>query len=273
MTDPKDIGHISDEQLIAYLDRELSLEEHATLARRIAGDPELQRRLLVLSGGNRPFRQAFEPLLAHAPEERMKAMLSNLQATSPASRAPRWRVLGAMAAAILLFAAGLAADRLLTGSGPSLGDITQTADRGQDDDDWRQAVAEYLTLYSTDTLASIPDDDVMRQRELESLKNKLALNLSSSQLATPGLSFKRAQLFEYDGKPLGQIAYLDPDSGPVALCMIRSDGGGSGQQTEQRQGFNIVYWTQSGHDFMVIGRMSLPQLQDLARDLSGRLAI
>jgi anti-sigma factor RsiW len=259
MTDPKDIGHISDEQLIAYLDRELSLEEHATLARRIAGDPELQRRLLVLSGGNRPFRQAFEPLLAHAPEERMKAMLSNLQATSPASRAPRWRVLGAMAAAILLFAAGLAADRLLTGSGPSLGDITQTADRAQDDDDWRQAVAEYLTLYSTDTLAS--------------LKNKLALNLSSSQLATPGLSFKRAQLFEYDGKPLGQIAYLDPDSGPVALCMIRSDGGGSGQQTEQRQGFNIVYWTQSGHDFMVIGRMSLPQLQDLARDLSGRLAI
>src|SRR5207248_10153719 len=38
---------------------------------------------------------------------------------------------------------------------------------------WRAVVAEYLTLYTTDTLANIPDDAAVRARELEAVGNKL----------------------------------------------------------------------------------------------------
>jgi len=273
VTAPRETDRVSDEWLVAYLDGELPPDQHAAIARRIAGDAELQRRLLVLSGGNRPFKQAFAPLLAQAPEERMEAMFSRLSASQRVTKASPWRVVRAIAAAIVLFAAGLTADRLIPDLSESLEAFIPGTQRAQDDDDdWRQAVAEYLTLYSADTLSSIPDDDAMRQRELETLRSRLAINLSLQQLATSNLSFKRAQLFEYEGKPLGQIAYLDPDSGPVALCLIKSEGSNASPQVEQRQGFNIVYWTQSGHDFMVIGRMPVSRLQDLAAELSGRLA-
>jgi anti-sigma factor RsiW len=267
------VDRIPDEQLVAYLDGELMPEEHTSLAGHIAQDPDLQQRLLLLSGGNRPFRQAFEPLLEQAPRARLEAMLSSLR-TAPSPQARReltWKAVGAIAAAIVLFAAGLAADRLFPTLTSPFRDLPFAADQVQDDDDWRQAVAEYLTLYSSDTLASIPDDPNLRQRELEILGNKLALDLSPQQVALPGLLLKRAQLFEYEGKSLGQVAYLDPASGPVALCLITSGGGNSPQQVEQRQGFNVVYWTQGAHDFMLIGRAPTPHLQEFARELSGRL--
>lgn len=277
MIDPNDPGHVSDEQLVAYLDGELSLQEHARLAQTIAVTPELQRRLLLLSGGNRPFRQAFEPLLGQAPAAKLEAMLSHLRAVPAprAGRVPWWRTAGAVAAAIMLFATGLAADRLLPTLTFSLRDLIffeNPEDQARDDDDWRQAVAEYLTLYSSDTLASIPDDDNLRERELEILRTRLALNLSPQRVALPGLLFKRAQLFEYEGKSLGQVAYLDPAYGPVALCMIAGSGSDAPPRVEQRQGFNVVYWTQAGHDFMLIGRTPDPRLQDFAKDLSGRLS-
>jgi len=272
MTASNGTGRIPDENLVAYLDGELSSDEHTVLARQIASDPDLQRRLLVLSGGNRPFKKAFEPLLAQAPEDRLKTMLSNLPAAHPARRTSAWKAAAAIAAAIMLFGAGLTTDRLVLNLGFSPTNLIPGAERQSDDDEWRQAVAEYLTLYSAETLASIPDDDAMRQRELDILKTKLALSLSAQEAAVPGLTFKRAQLFEYEGKPLGQIAYLDPGSGPVALCMIMSDDGNAPQQVEHRHGFNIVFWTQAGHDYMVIGRMPITRLQDLAKDLSGRLS-
>ncbi|WP_414471287.1 anti-sigma factor family protein [Microvirga sp. M2] len=269
MTAPQD--HETDERLVAYLDGELAPDEQSALARRIAADPELQRRLLVLSGGNRPFRQAFETLLAQAPEERLSSMLPAVPAAAPQGRSRSWRAVAAVAAAILLFLAGFATNSLL-GPRASLRDLVAGSSRTQDDDDWRQAVAEYLTLYSADTLANIPDDDAMRQREIDSLRARLAINLSARQADIPGLSFKRAQLFEYDGKPLGQLAYLDPATGPVALCMVRSDDEDAPPRTEQREGFNIVFWTQAGHDYMVIGRMPFPRLENLAKDFSDRLA-
>lgn len=272
MTAPHNAQPVPDEQLVAYLDGELPLDAHEALARQLADDPELQRRILVLLRGNRPFQLAFDPLLARAPEQRLQAMLSRLE-SGPRRPAPsRWRAPAAMAAGLVLFFAGLTADHLIPDLGSAWDRFTASSGPEQDEDDWRQAVAEYLTLYSADTLASIPDDDAMRQRELDSLRAKLAVNLSAEKAAVPGLVFKRAQLFEYDRKPLGQVAYLDPETGPAALCIIRSDDEDAAQRVEQRQGFNIVYWTQGGHDFMVIGRMPVSRLQELARTLSGRLA-
>ncbi len=271
MTDPRETGRISDEDLIAYLDGELNVEEHAALAGQIATDDDLQRRVMLLSAGNRPFKHAFAPLLDQAPEARLKAMLSGMHAGERRSWKQAWTAAGAVAAAIMLFLAGLAADRIFPTFGSAFEDPSIIADQAHDDD-WRQAVAEYLTLYSADTIASIPDDSAMRDRELQVLRAKLAVDLSAHRLEVQDLSFKRAQLFVYDGKALGQVLYLDTNSGPVALCLTRSDTNSAPLRHEQREGFNIVFWTQDDHGFMVIGRASPERLETLAKDVSARLA-
>ncbi len=44
--------------------------------------------------------------------------------------------------------------------------------------------------------------------------------LDPQTVALPGLDLKGAILFQYDGKPLGQVAYLSTEYGPVAFCII-----------------------------------------------------
>lgn len=271
MTNPRETGRVPDEHLVAYLDGELNTKEHAALAAQIAVDAVLQSRVLLLSAGNRPFKHALAPLLDQAPEARLKAMLSNLHAGERRNRTPVWTAIAAIAAAIILFLAGLAVDRVFPNLDWAFGDLSSVTNQNHDDDDWRQAVAEYLSLYSADTIASIPDDNVMRDRELQVLRAKLEVDLSAHRLAIQDLSFKRAQLFMYDGKALGQVVYLDPDSGPVALCLIRSETNSSPMSRERRENFNIVFWTQGGHNFMMIGRALPDRLDTLAKEVSARL--
>lgn len=276
MTDAFDHGHPADEELVAYLDGELSPDERIRLAQRIAGDHDLQRRLILLSAGNRPFRKAFEPLLDQAPQARLQAMLDHLGLPRPPvaefrrSDGAGSTILRAVAAA-LLFVVGIGVGWQMPALIQDMRDRTPIED-ASDDDDWRQIVAEYLSLYTSETLASIPDDAAARAQEIATVGARMGMALSAQKVALPDLLLKRAQLFEYDRKPLGQIAYLDPASGPIALCVIADDRADAGQRTEQRFGLNIVYWSRGGHSFMLIGRAPISHLQKLADELSGRLS-
>jgi anti-sigma factor RsiW len=264
----------TDEELVAYLDGELEPAARVRLAQRIAADHELQRRLIVLSSGNRPFRQAFDFVLDAAPRERLDAMLAGLplpQSPAAEGRPPSrsWSIgLRAVAASLLLFLAGLGTGWLLPTVAPHL--VGQPASVSENEE-WRQAIAEYLILYTAETLASIPDNAAVREQEIAAVGAKIGMALSPERISLPGLSFKRAQLLEYDRRPLGQLAYLDPASGPVALCLIMDDSPDASPRTEQRQGFNIVYWSRGRRSFMLLGRMPIVRLQTLASDLSDRL--
>ena len=82
---------------------------------------------------------------------------------------------------------------------------------------------------------------------------------------------KRIQILQYDGNPLGQIAYLDPREGVLALCIYADGHKDSGPTTEQRAGLNIVHWASHGRAFMLVGRKAMPELRELASLLSQRL--
>ncbi|MBZ6076960.1 anti-sigma factor family protein [Microvirga puerhi] len=276
MTDAPHHDRPSDEDLVAYLDGELSSDARFRIARAVAEDHELQRRLILLSGGQRPFRDAFAPLLAQAPEDKLKAMLDGLpgpvtpeEAAQPTRHSSnRWK---ALAAGLALFLAGAGAGWM--GSSivrPALEQPKVATE--SDDDDWRQSVAAYISLYTSETLASIPDDARAQELEIASVRAKTGLALSPQKLALPDLTLKRAQVLEYDQKPLGQIAYLDPESGPLALCIITGGGPDADKSTEQRLGLNVVYWTKAGRSFMLIGRAAMPRLQNWADEVSGRLS-
>jgi anti-sigma factor RsiW len=252
-----------DAQLTAFVDGALSEPEHAALEKRLAGDPDLAARLAFLSRGSRDLRPAFDLLLAAAPSERLDSILVAVSARAARPAPERSRVAFRMAAGFVLFLAGAALGVLVPrviGAPP-----TEQAERGPPN--WRSAVADYLTLYTRDTLAGIPDDATMRAAELNQVGTRLALDLTADKVALPDLALKRAQLFEFNGKPLAQLAYLGPDDGPVAFCIIANGAADTAPRFEEREGQNIVFWSKAGRGYLVIGKSSRQNLETLAARL------
>jgi anti-sigma factor RsiW len=272
MTDTQSPGRPSDADLVAYLDGELPSELREWIASQLAADQGLSARLALLANGARQFREAFEPLLSRAPASKLACMLAGLSAyrhgaaepRAGARRRPSLALLAACAAALLI---GAGADRLL----PAIGDMMVTQEEDETEE-WRQAVASYVTFYTPETLASIADDSVARQRELANLSAKLGVPLSGDGSAIPGLALKWTWLLQYDGRPLAELVYVDPRGGPVALCILADGEADAAPRQEQREGLNVIYWSAKGRSFMLAGRMTQAELQPLADDIYRRLS-
>jgi anti-sigma factor RsiW len=253
-----DIRMPSDEQLTAFLDGELPQQEMARIEALANEDEEVAARIEFLANGSMPFRDAFAPLLDEAPKQKLDAMLAAIPAPAAIAKTERSIItrrglFGALAASL---AVGIIADRAYLGIGRNLG-----RDEGSE---WRSVAAEYIALYTPDTLAGpVPPADV-QTAQLARVDSKLGLNLSPEAVALPGVDFKRAQLLEYDDHPLAQIAYLDPETGPMALCIVRSEKGAKEPDIEGRKGMNVIYWSTATHAFMLIGHAPVDRMREIA---------
>ncbi|NEJ84300.1 anti-sigma factor, partial [Rhizobium leguminosarum] len=74
----------SDEDLTAFIDGELTAEEAARIEAIVNEDESTVERLEFLARANLPFKQAFAPLLAEAPREKLEAMLAAIPAQQSA---------------------------------------------------------------------------------------------------------------------------------------------------------------------------------------------
>jgi anti-sigma factor RsiW len=246
----------TDEQLVAYLDNQLDTEQRERIDAAVAEDPMIGLRLQWLNRSSLPFKTAYDELGRQAPVDRLQAMLDTLPpATRPALNR-RWF----LAAAAGLVVSGVLADRLFLGWQAS-----------QEEDNWRQLVADYMVLYIPQTLDHLPNDLAAQRTQLRTIETSLDLSLAPAQLALPRAELKRAQILEYDGIPIAQITYLDPVHGPLALCITRSDSGSRHFARERRRGMNIVYWADMHHAWMLIGRNAMPDLEVMAKSLRSRL--
>jgi anti-sigma factor RsiW len=273
-------GRPGDADLVAFLDGKLSPAQRHWMESWLARDAELRRRRDLLAQDDDAIKDAFEAVLAEAPEAQLKQMLLGLpgyRARKPAASGhkplfvflqtrPR---LALLAAGIAVFAAGVLVDRSLPEWREALG-IEVASDN---EDEWRQAVAEYMSLYTPETIAGISDDPSHMEHELAAVGAKLGVGLPLPEVSLPGVSVRRAQILQYDGKPLGQIAYLDPRDGVMALCIYADSHQEIAPTTERRVGLNIVHWASHGRAFMLVGRKAVPELRELASLLSQRLAL
>jgi len=137
---------------------------------------------------------------------------------------------------------------------------------------WRQVVAEYMTIMTPETLSIIPQSPAILADEVSAVGRKISLDLTSEKLALPHVYLKRAQLFEFRGMPLAQLAYLSRDDGPMAFCIIANGRPDTGAAFEQREGFNIVFWTHDGLGYMLIGKAPRETLEAFASDLAGKVS-
>ncbi len=259
-------SHPDDGILVAYLDGELDAEERAALEKRLSGDATLRGRVEHLRLSNLPFAKSFDLLLAAAPKDRLDAILAECRHAH--TKAPRrgWRP-AAIAAALALFVVGAAAGYLV----PMLAGVTETV-RVVEAPGWRQVVAEYMTFMTADTLTIIPESPAVLADELSAVGQKISLDLTSDKLALPHVYLKRAQLFEFRGRPLAQLAYLSRDDGPLAFCIIANGRPDAPMAFEKREGFNIVFWTNNGLGYMLIGKTPRGELEAFAGDLAQKVS-
>jgi anti-sigma factor RsiW len=248
----------TDEMLTAYLDGELAADDRASLEAKVAGDNAAAYRLAFLSHGNLAYAEAFAPMLDEAPREKLEAMLADLHTPGAKptiashSAPPPISRRGLIAAAIGCLVAGVAADRAFIALRSSLFDDEDAA--------LRQEVAEYLALYTADTLTQAASSATEREAQLKFAGQRLGLPLDPAALKLGDLDMRRAQILEYDGKPLGQILYLDPAHGPVALCIIAASSGAKPIAHERRSGLNVIYWSSPTHSFVMAARNPMEDL-------------
>lgn len=252
---------VSDETLVAFIDGELDFAQAREIELKLAEDAELAQRFDLLCQGDRGLAEAFDQLLQQAPMERLGAGLAALPAAEPAPRGIGRRGLALAAAACLVL--GMALDHLLLG-----GLAVQTHDESAS---WRQRVADYMSLYTVQTLDHLPGDLDTRQAQLNAVGARLDLALPAPALDLDGASLRRAQILEYDGVPIAQLTYLDERYGPMALCITRGDGKPAALEQERREGMNLVYWKDARHAYLLIGHGPAQALQSMAAGLRERL--
>jgi anti-sigma factor RsiW len=263
---------VNDSDLVAYLDDELSPSEKETVAGALKQNAELRDRLARFERGGRPFAPAFDALLEAAPDDKLQAMFATLVTDHnvsgagsadirPATRRMAWQMAAAAAVLVVAFASGMATNTLLA---PDQGKH-QLAARG-----WREAVAQYVSLFSRATLDGMPTDRAAQEEGLKRASAALGLNLAAEKLTAPTLTFRGTQLLQLDGKPIVQIAYLGDNQVPLAFCIVRSTQAAQPVATERRHGLNIVHWVAGGYGFMLIGDAPDADLRRLAEPFRAR---
>ncbi len=259
----------TDEMLTAYLDDELTAGERSALEAAVAVDRAAATRLDFLGHGNLAYAEAFTPMLDDAPRERLEAMLRALPAARPKgdpanSASGRIGRRGLIAAAIGCLVAGAAVDRALLAWQSSL--VFEDEDAAL-----RSEVAEYLALYTADSLLHASADLDERASQLQFAGQRLGLPLDPFAMNLGNLQMRRTQMLEYDGKPLGQILYLDPAHGPVALCILATSSGTRPMRRERRSGLNLVYWSSETHSFVMAARNPMEDLKARADEIRDEL--
>jgi anti-sigma factor RsiW len=263
MSMERDTPRAPDEELTAYLDGELPAEERAAMEARLAADTVLRTRLESLRAA-RPPVAPFDLLLDIAPVDRLDAMIEAAEPRPAPLGRRRFGSFAAIAAALVLLALGAAVG---FGVGRSTAPIEIAETSG-----WRAVVADYVALYTPETFALAPSDPEAYAPRLKIVGDRLGLDLAPEKVALPGLDLKGAILFEYDGKPLGQISYLSQENGPVAFCIIANGRDDTPPAFEERRGRNIVFWNSGGHGYLIIGAVPRERLESLAETLASRVS-
>lgn len=222
----------SDEDLTAYLDGEADADLESALSQALETDAALIARLESLDAPIAAIRDGYAALLAEAPE-----MPDMAPAKAPSYL---WRGIGTFGAGI---AAGLAV--------AAVGGLLRAPEAPSPG--WKAMVANYQNLYGIETLADATPSAEMRATQMAHVSAIIGLDLSDLP-NTAGLTFKRAQVLDFNGRPLAQIAYTRADGTPVALCILT---GANPVETPVSasvvQGLGATSWNAGGFGYLLIG--------------------
>ncbi|MBL4597743.1 MAG: hypothetical protein JKX93_02115 [Rhizobiaceae bacterium] len=257
--------NISDEILTAFLDQELSETERARVETALAADMTLADRLHALEIDTSAFVKSYDALKQFAPAEKLETP----QTQSNTSYIPNGRKGLIAASVVLALGLGVSLGLVLGETGFSHTN-SQVQQQTASNEEWRQAVAEYQALYTSNTLNRVNLPVNEQKENLAALSKDIDLEITIEKLLLNELEFKRGQVLNYKGKKLVQLAYLYENSKPVAFCILNESQGEFEISPEQRKNLKIVHWTKNGRSFMIIGDVPKLKLKSMATKLNMR---
>ncbi len=137
---------------------------------------------------------------------------------------------------------------------------------------WRTAVAANLDLTTSQSLLGLPRDASALAGDLARVGKQVGLALTADRVALAGRAVSRVDLYYFEGAPLAQVVYFDPENGPIAFSILSKPGSPSGPEGERREGMNLTAWSSATHAFSVVGRAPPEVLQDLASQLARKVS-
>lgn len=233
---------LSDEDLCLYLDQEADEDLVLRVEQALETDPAIQARVAELKDADKALIDSFDALLSAAPEmpELPKRGLSSQTV---------WQVCGGSMVAGALVGVGL---------------MWGMHHQNQSAPGWKAVVANYQSLYVTETLAGARSDTETTQAKLAQLSDTLGLDLTNLP-QVDGLSYVRAQQLGFRGKPLAQLTFLTADGGPVALCIVRTGKPDSPEiLPEVLEGMSAYSWNEDGYGVLLIGPQGENSLKQAA---------
>ncbi|WP_158783259.1 anti-sigma factor [Pantoea sp. BAV 3049] len=243
---------LSDEMLVAYLDNQLNDSQSQQVEKMLNEDPELVMRLNQLDSASLDFAAAFSPLLDEAPLKPMQEKLTIHPQQAPQGISRRTLIAATVSALAIGLVGGMKGRRLF-----------------DNDDGWRDTVAQYMALYTRETLSGGSLTPAAASEQLALVSQRLGLQLNATVLTLSDSEFKGARMLSYDGVSIAQIVWQDRQSGPLALCITAaSQPEDTAFSQEKRRGMNVVYWRQQHYKFMLIGHSSARQLREMAQNLA-----
>lgn len=248
----------SDEDLTAYLDKQMSNAEAAAVSSALESSPDLRQRLQGLMFDRRPLEEVFDAVLAKAPDP--PAVLESPRVAKPEAGVggggfDRRALAAAAVAGLLVGASGLF---LLPGDEPG---------------GWHEAAAVYHKLYVTETLGLETPTAEQLSAELARVSARLQWDIRLEDLdGLAALTPRRAQILAFETQPLVQIAFLSSDGTPVALCILRSSRTGEAPvKMASLEGMSAATWARDGYEFMLIGGTDDTRISAAATALSESL--
>lgn len=250
---------------MAWLDGEMQASDAERFEVALGRDEQLAARTEMLRVGQTDIACAFASLLKEAPQSRLEAQLANVLAQPQATAAKATGVSRrALIAASLSF--------LVIGSG--LGYFARYATGAPGESEKiRDLEAQYMSLYSAETLLDADSSPSALQRGLTRTAQDIGLQVNEQQLVLSEAELKMVRMLRYDSTSIAQIAWMHADYGPMALC-ISPDGQPASTELnhEQRHKINLVWWHSGRYQFVLIGRNPASQLEQNALTLQAALS-
>lgn len=236
----------SDEDLALFLDGEASEALTREIESALAQDPSLSAEVNSLRAAQASYVSAQEDLLSLSP------------AMPELPR--RERGMPAMLPAFVGLAAGLVIAATVSWS------LLSKPEPG-----WREVVANYQSLYVTETLSGVAEPQSISKAKLTELSEVLGLDLTNLP-EVDGLAYRRAQQLGYKGAPLAQLTFLTANGGPVALCILRTGGADSSEiEADTLEGMAAYSWVDDGFGVLLIGPLGDSTLSEAAQTFRAAL--
>lgn len=242
---------LTNTELNAYLDGELSGDKLVSVETRLAGDPEAARKVAELERLDDAIRSRFAPVLDEPLPEAMQAVLAGSAGGS--LPAPWMR----MAASVLLLLAGGAAGYFLRGQlEPAPGIGMALVDN---------ALSAH-TVYVSEVRHPVEVGASEEQHLVKWLTKRLGAPVKAPALTGHGYHLLGGRLLANAGQPAAQFMYENAQGSRLTLYVRPA---GSMENTAFRfahdSNISAFYWIDSPLAYALVGDLSRPTLLAIAR--------